>query len=105
MAARSGDASASALWKMRTMILWFTVASLVCTAVMYVAVGPWLESNIRRGLESFYPKKIEVRARHQPPWRERPDRDDRVSPDCPFGLGDCAGFSICFFRLDWNLEV
>jgi hypothetical protein len=82
MGARGGDcwgsAAAASSWKMRTMIMWFAIASLACTAVMYAAVGPWLESNILRGLESWYPKKVEVRPRHQSPWRDNLDPDNNV---------------------------
>ena len=81
MVARGVDSagSAASVWKMRSMITWFVIASLACTGVMYAAVGPWLESNIRRGFESFYPKQaIEIRARHVPPWRERKVRDNNV---------------------------
>lgn len=55
---------------------------------MFGSVGPWLQSNIRRGLDSFsVGRRIEVRARHDPEWRERFRRDNIANVEFP-GLED-----------------
>lgn len=62
--------------------MWFAVASLACTAVLFLSVGPWLQTSIKLGLDSFLvgkSKQIEIRARHDPSWRERHDFDNNVS--------------------------
>jgi len=79
----NSDMGSAVLWKMRrSVIVWFAIASVVCTAVMLGAVGPWLQSNIKRGLDAFLVGKsnqIEGRPRHDPPWRQRHDVDNNVS--------------------------
>jgi len=95
----SSDMGSATLWKMRRSVtVWFAIAAVVCTAVMFVAVGPWLQSNIKRGLDSFLVGKsneIEVRPRHDPPWRQRHDVDNNVS----------LGWSFCFFYQFFELLI